>query len=357
MLNERFIELLSKKLSSELSAEELAEFNRFIAEDESCRTQYDFFKDYWQQKDEQYANSELMLSRIKQRINVADESFQIHAAPRKTYRLFIRSAAAVSLACLTMFGAYKWIKRGQQSTNTLAELQKTSTKPKTHSIITLTDGTKVTLNAESTLKYPASFDGSTREVYLIGEAYFDVHKDHQHPFIIHTQKMNVKVLGTAFNVKAYPQDATTETTLIRGAIEVTLADRPSDRIILKPNEKLILKNHTDVRHKDVHKITAGENNETQYTLTTLTHYKANDTSVIETAWLKNKLVFRNEDFSTLAERMQRWYGVNIIFENEELKQYRFNGVFENETIDQALFALKLTESFHYKIQNSNVYIY
>src|ERR1019366_6846207 len=101
--------------------------------------------------------------------------------------------------------------------------------------IVLSDGSVVTLNSETTLRYPAEFNGQTREVYLDGEAFFDVAKDHKHPFIVHAGKMNVRVLGTAFNIKSYANDATSETTLIRGAIEVTMSDRPSDRIILKPN--------------------------------------------------------------------------------------------------------------------------
>ena len=331
MLNERFIELLSRKLSSELNAEELQEFRGLMAEDGSCRELYVFFKEYWKQKDDQYANSELMFSKIKQRITAAPEAGPVALIERlngsnKFYRL-LKGVAAVLILSLCAFGIYKWAGSRHQ-VNILAALQNTSTPTQTRSEITLTDGTKVTLNAESTLKYPPSFEGATREVYLTGEAFFDVHKDHKHPFIIHTRKMNVRVLGTAFNVKAYPKDATTETTLIRGAIEVTLADRPSDRIYLKPNEKLILKNDPQNDAKHARRQTLiGDNTQPQYTLTTLTYYKSNDTSVLETAWLKNKLIFRNEDFSTLAERMRRWYGVNIIFENNAKRLYRFNGIF------------------------------
>ncbi|WP_428329774.1 FecR family protein [Mucilaginibacter sp.] len=361
MLNQRFIELLTKQLSSEINGDEFDEFQQLLAESESNRQQYELFKNYWEQKDQPYANSDLMFKKIKSRLTIDQQEENIVELPeRKKRYLFWRYAAAVIILAFGCLALYKWqVNAYDRVAENVSGLDSTSTKPQSRSYITLTDGTKITLNSESTLKYPATFTGKTREVYLVGEAFFDVHKDHQHPFIIHTSKMNIRVLGTAFNVKAYPMDITTETTLIRGRIEVTINDRPADRIILKPKEKLILKNNAAYQSKSPQHTTESvdTNIEPQYTLTTLTYFKTQDTSVIETAWLKNKLLFRNEDFGTLAERMQRWYGVNIIFNNDDVKHYRFNGIFEKETISQALDALRITEKFHYKIDKQNVFIY
>jgi ferric-dicitrate binding protein FerR (iron transport regulator) len=362
MLNERFIELLTKHLSSEINEEEFREFRQLLAADELNRQQYELFKDFWEQKDQHYHDSELLFNKIKSRIGVDVKPETIIEFPvvkrRSMMWTGIAAAILIVFCCLAL---YKWETQSNQlAGEDFAGLDSTITKPQARSIITLTDGTHVTLNSESTLKYPPSFSGKTREVYLVGEAFFDVHKDSQHPFIIHSGKMNIKVLGTAFNVKAYPMDFTSETTLIRGMIEVTLNDRPLDRIILKPKEKLILKNNQVFSGKPLQyktRMSDSNNKINQYTLTTLTYFKSQDTSVVETSWLKNKLIFRNEDFATLAERMQRWYGVNIIFNNEEVKLYHFNGIFETETIDQALDALRITEKFHYKIDKSTVFIY
>jgi len=237
--------------------------------------------------------------------------------------------------------------------------QNKTTIKREKSTIVLTDGTRITLNSQSSLRYPATFTGKTREVYLSGEAFFDVQKDHEHPFIIHAEKMDIKVLGTAFNVKSYPNDPQSETTLIRGAIEVTLNDRPSDHIILKPSEKLIVKNKLfEPVRKNTTKINPAETNMgMQYVLTTFTRLQPDDSTVVETSWVKNKLVFRDESFSGLASRMERWYGVDIKFKNDALKQYRFSGIFENERINEALDALRMTENFNYKIKNNTVYIY
>lgn len=362
MLNERFIELLTKQLSSEINEEEFKEFKQLLAADELNRRHFELFKDFWEQKDQHYHDSELMFNKIKSRIGVSGKPKTIIEFPvvKRPYKMWTIIAAAILMVsfCLVL---YKWkTYTNLQPGASFAGLDSTITKPQTRYIITLADGTHVTLNSESTLKYPPSFSGKTREVYLVGEAFFDVHKDSQHPFIIHTGKMNVKVLGTAFNIRAYPMDFTSETTLIRGMIEVTFNDRPSDRIFLKPKEKLILKNNQVFFGKPYKTEMVDSNNKiTQYTLTTLTYLKVKgqDTSIVETSWLKNKLIFRNEDFASLAKRMEHWYGVNIIFNNDEVKQYHFNGIFETETIDQALAALQITEKFHYKIDKSNVFIY
>jgi len=170
--------------------------------------------------------------------------------------------------------------------------------------------------------------------------------------------MNIKVLGTAFNVKSYSNDKNIETTLIRGAIEVTLSDRPSDRIILKPNEKLILNNTTFPLLKNNNNIASiPENVNTNYALTNLTHLKSNDTTIVETSWVNNELVFKDEAFSDLANQMERWYGVKIKFKNSDFKDYRFTGVFVKENIMEALDALKMIETFNYKYKNETVYIY
>lgn len=271
--------------------------------------------------------------------------------------LLWRSMAAVLLIGICFSGFYYYDKCAPGVS--VAKLQSTKTTSRSKSNIYLTDGSVVTLNSQTVLRYPASFTGATREVYLNGEAFFNVAKDHKHPFIVHAGKMSIKVLGTAFNVRSYSNDQHSETTLIRGAIEVTLSDRPSDRIILKPSEKLILNsttiqkyignNHTPaVVHDSVN---------TNYALTNLTYLRSNDTTVVETSWVNNKLVFKDELFNELANQMERWYGVKIKFKNDDLRKYRFTGVFEKESLTQALNALRMIESFDYKYKNETVYIY
>jgi len=362
MVEDRFIELLTKQLSHEISEAEFKEFQEFLVADEANRKQYEVFKGFWEQKDKQESNSAKLFEKIISRIEVPEQATELAELPVAGKSRFMWPGIAAAI--LVVFGSIILFQLKTQLNGNFAAdtvgLDSIVTKPQSRSVITLTDGTQVTLNSESTLKYPRSFSSKTREVYLSGEAFFDVYKDHEHPFIIHTGKMNIKVLGTAFNVKAYPGDFTSETTLIRGRIEVTLNNQQSDRIILKPDDKLILKNNQEVATEPQQNNTGTsdiKDKTSQYMLTKLTYLNSKDTTAVETSWLKNKLIFRNEDFVTLALRLQRWYGVNITINNEQVKQYRFDGVFENETLNQALAALQITEKFQYKIDKSTVLIY
>lgn len=363
MVNERFIELLSKKLSGEIDAGELEEFSFLVANDDTCRQQNNFFKTYLVKNEEHYSNTDLMFQRIRNKIEVPQKDAEetetgMLAGDYKSRQIFIRSIAAIFIAGICMVAVYNFWGYSLNNIK-IADLQQKKTPSRVKSKIYLSDGSIVTLNSETTLKYPPSFKGPTREVYLNGEAFFDVAKDHQHPFIVHAGKMSIKVLGTAFNVKSYKNDIASETTLIRGAIEVTLADRPSDRIILKPNEKLILKSTTFKRHTINRNLVAQtpDSAKTSYALTNLTYLRSNDTTVVETSWVNNRLVFKDEDFNELANKMERWYGIKVKFKNSVTKDYHFTGVFEKETITQALSALQLIEHFSYKYKNETVYIY
>jgi len=361
MVNEKFIELITKKLSGELSAGDSEEFKEFLATDADFRQQYSLFKSYWSEGQGAYTNSDLMFRKIENKINIIEHEVKLAAAEERKQKVFVlwRNIAAVFLlgSCLSL----GWLfMRGKTNAgiSPSATLELTKTPSRVKSKITLSDGSIVTLNSETTLKYPTSFDGQTREVYLNGEAFFDVAKDHKHPFIVHTGKMSIRVLGTAFNVKSYANDAESETTLIRGAIEVTLADRPSDRIILKPHDKLILKNNSFKKYRpNKYAAIAVDSVRTHYALTNLTYFKSNDSTIIETSWVNNKIVFKDENFDDLAIMMERWYGVKIKFKNNDVKAYRFTGIFEKESITEALNALQLIENFNYKQKNETINIY
>lgn len=213
--------------------------------------------------------------------------------------------------------------------------------------ILLPDGTKVWLNAGSEIFYKTNYGNKYREVRLTGEAFFDVVKDADHPFIVNTATMRIKVLGTAFNVRAYANDNVSETSLIRGRIELMTAGTPNQRIILKPSEKLTILNQKRPRHHA---------DDALITLSTL-HPAKTDSLPSEAQWLENKLVFDNEYFDDVAKKMERWYGVSVTFKNNELKEKRFSAKFTTESLGTALEALKVTGNFNFSIDNQKVIIY
>jgi ferric-dicitrate binding protein FerR (iron transport regulator) len=224
--------------------------------------------------------------------------------------------------------------------------------------LVLPDGTRVWLNAGSRITYDKNYGTTLREVGLTGEAFFDVAHNPGKPFVIHTARVDIKVLGTRFNVKSYPSDKTTETTLIRGSIEVSIKDRPTEKIILKPNEKLVVANDDSTLHRNnsAHPEVAAKANESLVTIRKPT-YESNTGAVIETSWVDNRLIFQDEEFRDLARQMERWYGVSFRFTDPKQEEWSFTGNFQKETIQQALDALKLTQPFNYSIEGNQITIY
>lgn len=222
--------------------------------------------------------------------------------------------------------------------------------------LVLPDGTRVWLNAGSRITYDKNYGNALREVGLTGEAFFDVAHNPGKPFVIHTARIDIKVLGTRFNVKSYPSDKTTETTLIRGSIEVSIKDRPTEKIILKPNEKLVVANDDSTLHRNnsTHPGVAVE--EALVSIRKPTYYSTTG-DVVETSWIENKLIFQDEEFRDLASQMERWYGMAFRFTNPKQEVWRFTGNFQKETIQQALDALKLTQAFNYSIEGNQITIY
>ena len=199
-----------------------------------------------------------------------------------------------------------------------------------------------------------------REVDLEGEAYFDVAKDPERPFIVHASSLNIKAVGTVFVVKSYPQDETVETTLLRGIIEVSRIDYPEgSKVILKPNEKLIFSKQLENGVPQIANTVSGHDNiETVGKISVAAVSKTiPDSNKVETSWVYNRLVFDGDSFQELAEKMERWYNVKIIFKSNELFHYRFKGAFANETVKEALNALQLTANFSYQINNNEINLY
>lgn len=229
------------------------------------------------------------------------------------------------------------------------------------STIELPDSSVVVLNSGSILSYPAQFGENNRTVELTGEGYFEVKKDKTRPFYVKTNDVTIKVLGTKFNIKAYPDENVTETTLVTGSVEITQnklldSDQQNKILLLEPNQKAIFK-------KGVNSISAAEgsskvnmNNESPKPKAALIVQKAIKTELY-TAWKSNLLIFNNESFSEIVKKFERWYNVEITLESDQLSNIRFSAKFDRESIQEALDALKLIQSFNYKIHKNKISIY
>jgi len=217
--------------------------------------------------------------------------------------------------------------------------------------IQLPDGSVVMLNAASKIVIDNSYGISARNVYLEGEAFFDVKHNPAAPFIVHTPMMDVKALGTAFNVKAYLNDNFTETSLIRGLVEVTLKDSSNHVMVLHPNEKISWAKHTGTKINNIDSAIL-QKVETLSLKEGLTRaFKVSDSgSIKEIAWIENKLIFQGETFEEIAKSLGRWYGVKIQFKDDAIRTYRFTGIFEKEDLYTILDFLKESRHFNYTVE-------
>lgn len=362
--------LIAKKLSGEASNEELQELETALRCNPDLHYSMQTLTDLWRSSfPDHRAEAEEAFNNHLSRIQQVDAGFDVHGlypeAPaypesnsgNKRKKIFIISSlSAVLLAGLIWYAGFN--SKPSSSPTTTDQSLKTNSVISTHNgsktNVVLPDGTQVWLNAGSELTYDKQYGNIIREVNLKGEAFFDVIKNKEKPFVIHTGKINIKVLGTAFNVKSYPGERTIETSLIRGSIEVTFKDRPAEKVILKPNEKLVVANE-EVPEINAPKQALKKKSEPIVAIDHLNYAKI-DSTVIETAWVQNRLVFQDESFQDLARRLERWYAVTIKFDDSPVENLHFTGSFSTETIQQALNALQVSQHFNYSFHSNEISI-
>jgi ferric-dicitrate binding protein FerR (iron transport regulator) len=365
MNRNRIIELYSRILSKEASDIEQAEFAELLkSEDEQFF--HELITSWWNIQTPKSAHSQsekddhfnYILSTatadqmIEQAINVSSPGTNIKKMPSIAKWSLAIAAVLIGLVLSFQFGL-----PGMQTNPTdKFKYNEIVAKRGTKSKLILPDGTQVWLNSESKLSYGASFNDSIREVTLEGEAYFDVVKDKNRPFIVKTSAISIRVLGTAFNVKSYNQDPTIETTLVRGLIEVQKNNEPSaSKIILRPNEKLVY-NKPEALNANQQSGIPIDNKQAQLIFISPISKYIPDSARVETSWVYGRLIFDGDTFAELAEKMERWYNIKITIKNQHLAANRFGGVFENENVEEALKALQLIAMFKYTIHDSEIII-
>tara|TARA_R110002167_G_scaffold73727_1_gene206483 strand:+ start:23537 stop:24664 length:1128 start_codon:yes stop_codon:yes gene_type:complete len=202
--------------------------------------------------------------------------------------------------------------------------------------LSLSDGTKAHLNAGSSLKYPITFlQGHERNIYVRGEAFLDVAKDSLRPFIVNCENMNVRVLGTKFNISAYPEDETYDVVLIEGAVSLYEAEGKYDSknvVLLKPGFKGSFNKKSKMISKD----------------SVLTD--------LYTAWMTGELIVRKMAFANIIQKLERHYNVTIVNQNEELAAKKFNANFGNEPIESVLEEFKINYGIDYYIDGNGDFI-
>jgi transmembrane sensor len=244
---------------------------------------------------------------------------------------------AATLVVGTLIGLAFWKLRPVSPTN---DFHTVSTQKNNLSKIKLSDGTTIWIKSGSNLRYPEQFEAGSREVYLEGEAFFDVTHDDEKPFLVHTSDLTIRVLGTAFNVKSYQDQGTIETTLVRGKVKIEKDNMPDEKeVILTPNERAVY--HKNSRMLDIVKsVDIAE-----------VVVKETQPAATETA-----LVFDETPFNQVFAELEERYHVKIHLDNQDNLSCKLTADLQKEELEEILQLLEVSHQIRFRISGNDVYI-
>jgi transmembrane sensor len=282
----------------------------------------------------------LLLSVRAQKEERRDANYQRRNVPLRRY-MWLKIAASVLLVSLVSFGVYFIISKANSPMDSFGETNVALAEQRVNpsgqkSVILLSDGTKVWLSAASTIRYAKAFEGKdTRDVYLEGEAFFDVAHNAEKPFIVHTSSINIKVLGTSFNVKSYTEEKTIETTLVNGKVRI---ERPAtltqaqEEIVLEPNQRAVFdKESKIIKVREVNSENSG-------------------------SWKHERLVFDETPIDNVILQLERWYDVRIHVDNRGSLNCRLSAKIENESVEEVLRLLETSHDIDYRISGRDIFL-
>ena len=339
MNNANFILLVCRKLSGEATDAELQELDLLLSTHPGFLHQYKLLSQHWEQHDNpnQLFVQEALQKTLHQLHLPVNEAYETPIKNRSRFIFFSAMAVASSAAVIVVIASLftnQYIKIDPPTP--LASLEKKQNSKGIKSTIQLADGSKVWLNADSKIQYPPRFDGNTREIYLDGEAFFEVAKNLKKPFIIHLANGTVRVLGTSFNIRAYDNEKVVETSVATGKVafipKYKNEDKKQDTVFLTSNNKV------------------------SYTYT-IEKIKVTPTiAKDDKAWTEGRMIFKAMSLLDIATELERNFGKKVVFTDDTAKQYILTGSFQNNTLEEIMYYLSKTKGFYYKITNNELMI-
>jgi ferric-dicitrate binding protein FerR (iron transport regulator) len=324
--HDELFDLIARSFYGELTAEETMLLNVWKEAKKSNFTAYQDYAEIWR-----HSNQMALPSPIDLPGSLEITRYKAGIKNREIkWMSLMRQIAAVLVLSVIFASTYQMVVQPVSSVKKeTVVFQEVRAAFGTQTRLELPDGTMVSLNSGSTLKFPTTFVNSkTRLVYLSGEGNFKVAKNTQQPFVVDINKLQVRVLGTTFNVDAYPGNTAITIALVEGKIllQQNNNNKTSDLMEMKPNQVACYR-------KSDNKIEWKKESD-------LTKY---------TAWTNGKIVFSNDPVNTVVQKLQNWYNVDIQVVDKKLDNYRFTGTFIDEPLEQVLSMLNLTSQMEYKI--------
>ncbi len=309
--------ILSRYLDGSYSPDDYQQLKSWFEKQDSTEPLDQLMHKNWQEFEEQVPGKDLgfILQKVQRQIYLNEKR------QTKTLWHFYRQVAAVLLFPVLLLTAYLFLNNQQVPDTAWAAIH---SPVGARTQFQLPDGSSGWLNSGSTIHYPVNF--TNRQVKVTGEAFFDVKPSKEKKFVVQTPALDITVLGTKFNVSAYSEDDFTEVVLEEGSVKL---DGKSSTFSesLSPNERFVF----DAEQK--------------------TGKIATVDAKFHSAWKEGKLVFRDQPLSEVLKKMERWYNVQFVMEDEQLQNYIYQATFENETLEEVLNLLAFTAPISYKIED------
>lgn len=325
-------ELIVDYITGRLTPDKFDYLNSWIAESKENLLYFRRLQEIWYAaapQDDNVFNKELAYNRFLYRVKESSQSEAV--VPRNRFfftKRFIQIAASVAI--IIVLGSIYFLKF-LSSPNPKDEFYSITVPYGSKSKVTLSDSTKVWLNSGTTIEYSYIAKDKIRKLVLNGEAYFEVAKMKGVPFIVETDKLDVRVLGTKFNVTSYHEDTQINVTLLEGSIALKMDNNKEKEVLLVPNKSATFdKSSSQLEIKDV------------------------DGS-LSTQWSEGVIIFDNEKLAQIARRLEREYNVKIDLTNELLNDSRFYGVFnKNQSIKDIFDIITLNNKLHYLMKGDTI---
>ncbi|EOR94212.1 anti-FecI sigma factor, FecR [Arcticibacter svalbardensis MN12-7] len=337
--NERVWLLMAKKMTQSIEHSELKELEEILANNPELWYSFEMLE----ASNELEAALEKFMTEPRALLQSANASFKedviatVSDKSAKSTTTFASIKMVMAIAFAVVISLIGFFNYDSLKVYTLS-MNEIITPRGTKSQLQLPDGTKIILNAGSKLQYSKHYGKSEREVYLTGEAYFEVKHDAKRPFIVHTSQADIKDLGTIFNVKAF--DELLETILVEGVVEIYPKKMGQKKIRMMPLEKVVITTAWFDKGPEISVVVPDVQTK----------------EIVETAWINDKLIFRDKRFEDLSKELERRFNVKIYFKRNAIKEYRLTGVFTNENINEAMSLLKVIANINYTINEDEIII-
>ncbi len=322
---EETLRLIAKYLGDNATSEEITKLEAWVNESPSNWSYFMKVKNIWHSLDKSVDPSAIS---TEEALDIVMNQIS-KEPPMLRFWSYFQKAAAILIIPLILGGLY--LLKPNTTEKAVMAYKEVFTSNGTRMAFNLEDGTKVWLNAGSSLKYPEKFTGKQRTVLLKGEAYFEVKSDECKPFIVNTTSISVKATGTKFNVRAVEHQKQIAVSLLSGKVSVFKSDAPDNEVIvsLKPNQHL---DYNTISHQG--RIEEGD----------LYRY---------IAWRDGKLIFRNDHLSDVLDRIGEFHNIHFQCTDKKLLEYRYHITFQNESLHEILEILKASSPMDFKIMKRN----